>query len=843
MKLITTLLVLFSVIPILSGQTWIRQNPFPKLAEFQAIDFDDLHGIAVGNESTILTTSNGGVNWIPRKAPFEESLFQTALVVPGTNGQLMFAGGYQLIVSRDGGITWNLTSASTQLVHTIQTLSDGTIIVLDSDKGLISKDNGESWQDFQMPGSFTSAGYFTSEMNGWVVYGGFDNNQVWVTTDGGETWNLRDPLKHPVVSEVFMKDNLNGYLASRDYVYATSDGGNTWIKMHDNPVNSILDMHVVNALEIWTCLHNGFIFYTLDGGNQWHEINPNIISSNKTTGIYANEDGEVWVSGKYVSIMYSSDSGTDWTDQVPNAKGIMYEPHFINENLGIIGSSEGTVLKTTNGGASFEKMQLGPNEYFFAAQMITEQAMVVGSSSGKVFGSNDQGENWSLLGENLGQITDIHAFNLQSAVVTSESGKIYKTTNGGNQWNEVYTGNPDLLFGLDFINAQNGWACGWFGQILHTEDGGANWTSQRQDGYHQFVDIHFTTDTEGWAVTSNYSDTAWYSTNGGVDWQPSLLPYKIYWNKVSFTSPDTGWIAGGSSGFGIILRTNNGGQTWAVDHQAPESFFGLYAIPGKETVWATGLGGNIEKYSPCTFNLSLSGLTGDEMPCQHDTAIYSVNSTEVDVFEWSFPGDWLIYGNPNTSTIEVIIGSMPGEISVIGKDACGNTSDELTLTSNPIGVPVASITESDGILTCNLGSGFYQWLKDGVPVSGADGQSYIPTSTGKYEVVVTMFATGCQSRSNGIDILINSVINEYNDQLHVYPNPVSGHLYLTKMEGSALSENAKISIQNVDGKVLPVSQYAFGQLDVSNLQDGIYILIIEDKGQYFRAKIVVRNGG
>ena len=186
---------------------------------------------------------------------------------------------------------------------------------------------------------------------------------------------------------------------------------------------------------------------------------------------------------------------------------------------------------------------------------------------------------------------------------------------------------------------------------------------------------------------------------------------------------------------------------------------------------------------------------------------------------------------------------MPGEISVIGKDACENTSDELTLTSNPIGVPVASITESDGILTCNLGSGFYQWLKDGVPVSGAEGQSYIPTSTGKYEVVVTMFATGCQSRSNGIDILINAVINEHIDHLLVYPNPVSGHLYLTNMKGSALSENAKISIQNVEGKVLPMSEYSFGQLDVSSLQEGIYILIIEDKGQSFRGKFVVRNGG
>ncbi len=398
MKFITTFLVLICLIQSLSAQSWIRQNPFPTLAEMQDIHFDGDFGIAVGTESTILTTSNGGQNWIPRKAPFEGSLFLSALVVPGTNGQQMFAGGYQLIVSRDGGKTWNQTTASTQLVYKIQALPDGTILILDSDHGSTSKDNGFTWQTFSMPGMNTSAGHFTSELNGWVVYGGFENNQVWVTSDGGDSWMLRDPLKHPVVSEVFMTDNLNGYLASRDYVYKTSDGGVTWIKMHDNPVNTILDLHVVNAQEIWTCLNNGFIYYTLDGGNVWLDINPNIISSNRTNGIFANDEGKVWVGGKYVSIMYSSNSGTDWTDQVPNAKGIMYEPHFINENLGIIGSSEGTVLKTTNGGASFEKMQLGEGEYFFAAQMITEQAIVVGSSSGKVFGSPDQGQNWSLLG-------------------------------------------------------------------------------------------------------------------------------------------------------------------------------------------------------------------------------------------------------------------------------------------------------------------------------------------------------------------------------------------------------------------------------------------------------------
>lgn len=841
MKSIASFALLVFLIQTLSGQSWIRQNPFPQLAEMQDIHFDGLHGLAVGTESTLLTTSNGGQNWIPRLAPFEGSLFQSALVVPGTNGQLMFAGGYQLIVSRDGGKTWNQTTAPTQLVYKIQALPDGTILILDRDQGATSKDSGVTWQTFPLPGMNTSAGHFTSEMNGWVVYGGFENDQVWVTTDGGDSWALRDPLKHPVVSEIWMTDNLNGYLSSRDYVYNTSDGGASWTKMHDNPVNSIMDMHVVNANEIWTCQINGFIFFTQDGGEVWQNINPNIISSNRTSGIFANDEGKVWVGGKYVSIMYSSNSGADWTDQVPNAKGIMYEPHFLNENLGIIGSSEGAVLKTTNGGASFEKIQLGADEYFFAAQMITEQAMVVGSSSGKVFGSSDQGQNWSLLGENLGQITDLHAFNLQSAVLTTEFGKIYKTTNGGAQWDETYSGNPDLLQGLDFVDAQNGWACGWFGQILKTADGGKNWTSQRHDGYHQFVDIHFTSDTDGWVVSSNFADTVWHTTNGGTDWQPSVLPYKTYWQKISFTNPDTGWIAGGSSGFGIILRTNNGGQTWTVDHQAPEAFFGLYAIPGKETVWATGLGGNIEKYSPCTFNLSLSALMGDDMPCERDTATYSVNSSEVDVFEWTFPETWLVYGNPNTSTIEVIVGSMGGEIRVIGMDACGNTTEPLTISSNPIGVPETIITENNGVLSCNLDSGFFQWLKDGSPIAGAEEQTYVPTSTGKYEVVVTMFATGCQTRSNSIDILINAVnTNNYKD-MTVYPNPVSDVLYISDAWRGQFSAQAQVTLLSIDGRIVLTNTLSENHLNVTSIPDGVYILLIQDKGRFFRQKIAVRN--
>jgi len=127
MKSLLTLLVFFLILSILNSQTWVRQNPFPTLSVIQDIHFDGLHGIAVGSESTILTTTNGGVSWIPRQAPQAGSFFQAALVVPGTNGQLMLAGGYQLMVSNNGGVSWNYTTAPTQLVYKIQYLPDGKL--------------------------------------------------------------------------------------------------------------------------------------------------------------------------------------------------------------------------------------------------------------------------------------------------------------------------------------------------------------------------------------------------------------------------------------------------------------------------------------------------------------------------------------------------------------------------------------------------------------------------------------------------------------------------------------------------------------------------------------------
>lgn len=839
MKFPTTLLGCLLLVSLTTAQSWVRQNPFPQLAVMQDIDFDGLFGIAAGDESTLFTTTNGGTTWVPRNLPQAGLLYQAVLVVPGSAGQFLLAGGYDVVISRDGGQTWHQANINAALVYKIQALPDGSIIVLDADNSWRSIDQGATWEPVNMPGSNITAGHFTSASNGWVQYGGFENNQVWVTTDGGASWNLRDPLKHPIISEIQMLNDQVGFMGSRDFVYKTTDGGNSWVKMHDTPAYSILDLHAINENEIWTCQNNGFVFYTLDGGSHWQETDPAIINSNRTNAIYANEQGSVWVAGKYVSLLHSPDNGLHWSDQIPNAKGTMYMPHFFNEDIGLVGSSEGVVLRTTNGGASWDKIQLDETENFFAVQMVTAEAMVIGSSSGRVFGSLNQGDTWTMIGENLGQVTDLHVFNLQSAILANESGTIYKTDNGGAQWDIVYGAPEDILMGIDFAGPQSGWACGWNGQILHTENGGDTWISQYHDGHSQFSAIAFPTELEGWVVSSSFTDTIWHTTNGGADWLPSLLPARTFWRAVSFASPDTGWVAGGGAGSGIILRTNDGGQTWISDHQSPEALLGLYAIPQKETVWGTGFGGNIVKYSPCSFSPTLYTVLGETSPCQRDTITYTVESSDVDLFEWLFPADWLVYGNSNTSSIRVIAGAIPGEITVTGKDACGEATDTLTLNTIPFQVPEAVIVENNGVLTCETGLGSYQWLLDGSAIEGATGQSYSPVTSGTYEVVVTISTSGCESRSNAIIVIINATGEIQSGQLDLFPNPVSDLLSIVLKGDKRVSAGDIMVIINSEGRIISGNQLSECTVDVSMLPAGLYTLVLKNDQVISRQKFVI----
>jgi len=841
MKPTLTSALLLILTTLATAQTWVRQNPFGTLSQMYDIDFDGKYGLAVGADATIFRTVDGGLTW-DRQTPSPLARdIESAKVVPGTMGQVMIAGGDSIVmVTHNGGLLWKTSYVEIPNVYKIQVLPGNVFLALGKDFGIYSVDNGLTWQPFNMPAFGVTAGHFTSIEEGWVALGGPDNVRIWHTDDRGFSWEILDPQVFDLVNGIEMINDTVGFLAAKNFVYKTFDGGNLWWPLHTVPTNFIRDLFVIDEDHLWTSLDDGSIYFSNSGGSEWEEKTQNVLNSNRTLGIWANRAGKIWTVGKYMSILYSSDFGQTWADQLPATKQTLFAPDFYNAFIGFVGGDDGTVMKTVNSGAIWETISLPSVETFHATAMIDDSIIIIGSLTGNVFVSTDQGNSWKQIGENLEQITDLHAFNDREIIVINKSGDIYKTTDGGQNWTRTYNG-PHALHGLTFISELVGWAAGVHGRILITNDAGNSWTVQHDNFHHEFSDIFFTSSLEGWVTSSKFSDSIWHTINGGVTWESIFLPFKTYWHGVTFMDRDTGWIAGGSDGLGVVYRTNDKGQTWFLDHTSPDAFMGIFSLPNSETVWAVGFGGNIMKFSSCASPPRLTQLRGTLEPCVGDTVEFFVEFDDVDVFQWTIPAEWHVLGNMNSASVHFIAGTTPGTVSIQGSDACGDTTMRLSAEVIPVNVPVVRIFEDNGFLITNSLSGNYEWFLNGVLIPGAHDHFYKPTVNGNYQVMYTTFTSGCEGTSNIFRYgLIPGVFTD-DGEVTPIPNPANGRFTIHHSDGSYIEPGAKVILTHIDGRVVRTTISDGGRVELNDLPNGLYSIQVLTGEKILVGKVMVQK--
>lgn len=229
--------------------------------------------------------------------------------------------------------------------------------------------------------------------------------------------------------------------------------------------------------------------------------------------------------------------------------------------------------------------------------------------------------------------------------------------------------------------------------------------------------------------------------------------------------------------------------------------------------------------------------------CVNDTfsLISSVNSNGNNInktYTWKKNGITL------AGTQDKIFGLIPNsadkyQLLVTSNTRCVNPSTVQSAIISPITTGVKTISVScnlDTLKAANVGSGSYNWYKNGVLVG--TGQKFKPSATGLYRCLYV--ENGCKSDSSAI-IVLKSIGTSSLRMANVvmYPNPTSDFLVI-----KGIQENCIIKIINALGSEIvktAVSEKDKTSISVTGLMSGVYFVecIGNDGRQILKETLII----
>ncbi len=435
----------------------------------------------------------------------------------------------------DGGQKWSSLSHYSANFHGIQFVN-GQAGWIWGYRTLMSTENGgNTWHVCYHGSSPFISVSFTGRQTGYAIMGtpsaplgsGGPGYGLYQTGDGGRHWQALAIPFHPLA--VAFRGKQLGWAVGTSHVWRTTDGGKHWFSVYryGESLPMSAQITVATPKSIWV---------TLDGGSGMSQTSYTVIHGGSVAG---------W---RVVAAKSTAGAGPapDASPSAPNAPELAPGPFTaVNATtafLGGVSSAENfgstAIWATYNGGQSWISYPA-----IYGANGIP-------GPSALSFATSQKG--WLVDGLN--------------------STQVFSTDNGGKSWHQVFPSPPSPVRAISFVTNDWGYGLGLPGQpnqILMTRNRGKSWHTITQlplSPAWEFDDsgnaMDFTTAGTGWVVRQNH---LFQTINGAKTWTSVSLPHwtaQDTLTRVTFVGQD-GVV--GSPYSNTCWWTVNGGHTWNYD--------------------------------------------------------------------------------------------------------------------------------------------------------------------------------------------------------------------------------------------------------------------------------------
>lgn len=537
---------------------------------------------AAGTLGTVLKTTDTGKTWQQIKTG--EDTWYTSIDAVSPEKVFLTSWNKYIQSTTDGGITWKSQQiGKLSYLKKVQFIDANNGFLIGS-KELgeyefepvlqlwVTTDGGTTWNERNQSLKMDPADFcFFSTKIGIATVKAVDgsiNDDIYRTTDGGITWNPVKTTPNISISGISLADTKTGYAVGevavnpsdktslKIVVLKTDDAGATW-KSTDLPVSSISSEG-----------KESHFIYFLNNKTGW------IIKSNPYTDASRSD------------LLRTTDGGKTWKKTWSSDETGVSRIGFFDENTGVVLPGLWFLIpkiyRTADGGNNFTQLANGLESNFTTLSFPDVKTGFAANNKG-VIKTVDGGYTWKQsLEAKFSYFEQITFFNLNEGLVILRDeeggGNIYKTANGGDTWASSplkFNGYAQKFICIDLntilatvIELDNK-------NVIKSEDGGKTWknlvsfSGKEIDIY----DIQFTDKRNGWLLATMVLPGAApeafptvfikRTTDGGDSWEDIIRYGESMPSNLTFTDPLHGWyVSNTDDTTRVMLRTTDGGKTW-----------------------------------------------------------------------------------------------------------------------------------------------------------------------------------------------------------------------------------------------------------------------------------------
>lgn len=643
---------------------------------------------------------------------------------------------------------WQITQGPGMLAPRCIASIDSVIFVATYGGLYKSIDGGVNWEA-KKTGAITNSYSCIYSLNS-ILYLGTNGSMVtsddglFKSTDYGNTWTKCKDGKMFQIQSVGNKL----FVLATGGTYSSVDNGVTW---KDETVTSGLSMQGLasNSNKIFGYIHNVGIYSREAADTSWSTLNVSGITDMDFESL-ASKDSTICVATT-ADFFISSNMGISWIH--PLNTGIItsvISPLLIDSSF-IFAGTTGGLIRTSNNGVSWDTLITGA----VACLIKFNNKLLLGTQNG-LFSSSDFGSSWV----NLYSIYSLNPIkclaNKDSVILAGLSNSIYYSADDGDNWNKtsVNNGNISCLMSMDTI-IFSGTSSG--GGVYKKNWNDTIWSSINNGLSNLNITVLANSGNTIYAGTNN---GLFCSTNQGQNWTDisSSLPYKnIYALLIDGSNIYAGTVNG-------VYISQNNGVSWSLSGSGIPAGAKVQTLAIKDSIIFAGTFGYgifISNDQGTNWIASNSGIPATNI------FVKFISITGSNVFACLTSQTNLTIGtlylsidngaswSANVPNINNITYSNINAIGYNGNNIFAASNSNFLLKKPLAQLPNSCATisssqsyfcENDSfLLSANAQTGYtYQWLKHGIPISGATSSIYYAKQVDYYSCV---FGGGCLGTS------------------------------------------------------------------------------------------------